>query len=435
MSYMNQIAPLAERMRPQKIEDIIGHQEIIGKGRPLYRLIKSDIIPSIIFFGPPGTGKTSLAQVIANSTDRIFEKLSAVTSGVKDIRDIIKKAENELMLNSKQTILFIDEIHRFNKSQQDALLPYVENGVITLIGATTENPFFEVNKALISRVQIFELHRLTSLDLYSLLEKALIDKENGLGNERIKMTKDAREALVSLASGDARVLLNSLEIAVRSSSEDINGDIYIDKETVENSIQKKVVSYDKGEEEHYNTISAFIKSVRGSDPDAAIYYLAKMLAGGEDPIFIARRLIVSASEDIGNADPLALTQAVSCFNACKNIGMPEARIILAQTTTYLASAPKSNASYIAIDKALEYIRENPGSEIPDHLKDAHYHGASIMGRGTEYIYPHNYPEGWVKQDYLPKEAKYQEFYSPKQIGVEKKIKERLDYFKRKKEST
>lgn len=422
-------APLAERMRPEKLEDLVGHKEIIGPGRPLHRLIKADRIPSLIFFGPPGTGKTTLAYVIANSTNRAFQKLSAVTSGVKDIREVVKEAEDALSFDSIQTILFIDEIHRFNKSQQDALLPYVENGTLTLIGATTENPFFEVNKALLSRCQVIELKRLESDDLAELLDRTLKDAEKGFGSLNIQMTDEAKQALIIAAGGDGRVLLNSLEVAVLSSQEE-DGWIKINKEDIENSVQKKIISYDKGEEEHYNTISAFIKSIRGTDPDAAIYYLARMLAGGEDPLFIARRLVISASEDIGNANPLALAVATSCFYACSKIGMPEARIILAQTTSYLASSPKSNASYLAIDEALSFIKNNPVSDIPDHLKDAHYSGAKDLNRGLGYKYPHDYENAYVLQNYLPGAIMDKEFYKPKDIGKEANIKKWLSYLKK-----
>lgn len=419
------IAPLADRMRPHKLSEVVGHEEIIGEGKPLNRLIRADRVPSLIFFGPPGTGKTTLAGVIAESTNRIFRKISAVTSGVKDIRDLIKEAEDSLAFEGDRTILFIDEIHRFNKAQQDALLPHVENGTITLIGATTENPFFEVNKALLSRAQVVELHRLTSQDLRKLLTRVLEDEEKGLGDYGVEMTEAAVDSLVTVAGGDARVFLNSLEIAVLS-GEEIDGRVNIDEEDIRNSSQKKIISYDKGEEEHYNTISAFIKSVRGSDPDAAVYYLARMLAGGEDPLFIARRLVILASEDIGNANPMALVMATSCFTACSKIGMPEARIILSHTTTYLTSSPKSNASYLAIDKAMSFIQQSEYPDIPLHLKDAHYSGAESLGRGKEYLYPHNYPSAYVLQNYLPDAIINEVFYEPKEIGQEADLKAYLD---------
>lgn len=419
------VAPLADRMRPRKLSEVVGHQDIIGEGKPLNRLIRADRVPSLIFFGPPGTGKTTLAGVIAESTNRIFRKISAVTSGVKDVRDLIKEAEDSLAFEGDRTILFIDEIHRFNKAQQDALLPHVENGTITLIGATTENPFFEVNKALLSRAQVVELHRLEREDLNKLLDRVLADDDRGLGAYEIEMTQAAVDSLVTAAGGDARVFLNSLEIAVLSSQED-GGKILIDEEDIRHSSQKKIISYDKGEEEHYNTISAYIKSVRGSDPDAAVYYLARMLAGGEDPLFIARRLVILASEDIGNANPMALIMATSCFTACSKIGMPEARIILAQTTTFLAASPKSNASYLAIDKALSFINSSEYPDIPLHLKDAHYMGAQKLGRGNEYLYPHNYPGAYVLQNYLPDAIMNEVFYEPKDIGQEADLKAYLD---------
>ncbi|MDY3051841.1 MAG: replication-associated recombination protein A [Ndongobacter sp.] len=417
-------APLADRLRPRSLDEIVGQKKLIGEGRPLRRLIEADRIPSMIYFGPPGTGKTTLASVIAQATHKTFEKISAVTSGVKEIREVIANAEERLGYEGERTILFIDEIHRFNKSQQDALLPYVENGTVILIGATTENPFFEVNKALISRCQIFELHSLADEELSALIDRALTDTQRGLGKEPIVLTKEGREALIRSCGGDARVLLNSLEIAALSTAR-TDGHIVLTEEAVLSSVQKKIVRYDKGEEEHYNTISAFIKSVRGSDPDAAVYYLARMLAGGEDPLFIARRLVILASEDIGNAQPLGLVLANSCYQACSKIGMPEARIILAQTTTFLASSPKSNASYLAIDEALSYVREHGAEDIPNKLKDAHYSGAAKLNRGEEYLYPHNYPQGYVLQNYLPDGIINGSFYRPKDIGEEEKLRRYL----------
>ncbi len=423
-------APLADRMRPESLDDVVGQEHIIGEGKPLRRLILADRIPSMIFFGPPGTGKTTLASVIAKTTNRFFAQISAVTGGVKEIREVISNAEDVLAYDDKHTILFIDEIHRFNKSQQDALLPHVENGTVTLIGATTENPFFEVNKALLSRSQVIELKSLSKYDLSKLIDRVLEDKNRGLGLEPIELTDKGRQALLMFADGDARVLLNSLEIATLSTKE-IDGKIILNEEIIADSVQKKVIRYDKGDEEHYNTISAFIKSVRGSDPDAAIYYLARMLEGGEDPLFIARRLVILSSEDIGNAEPMALNLATSCYTACSNIGMPEARIILSQTTTYLASCPKSNAAYMAIDSALNFIRTHENPDIPDHLKDAHYSGAKDMNRGVEYKYPHNYTGGYVLQKYLPNAIMDECFYNPKEVGKEAEIKKYLNNLKHK----
>lgn len=420
-------APLADRMRPQNLDELLGQDNIIGPGRPLRRLIEADRIPSMILFGPPGTGKTSLAELVAKTSNRIFKKLSAVSSGVKDIRQVIDEADQAISFEGRESILFIDEIHRFNKGQQDALLPYVENGTISLIGATTENPFFQVNRALLSRCQIIELKPLSEDDLKKVLERALSDKDRGLGNFNIELTKRALEILVASSNGDARILLNSLEVAALSSKVQ-DGLIKLDEEAIRASILKKVIGYDR-EEDHYNTISAFIKSVRGSDPDAAIYYLARMLAGGEDPLFIARRLIILASEDIGNAEPLGLILANACYQALERIGMPEGRIILAQTTVFLATASKSNTAYLAIDEALKFVKEKPLDPIPSYLMDANYQGASDLGRGQGYKYPHNYPGGYVLQNYLPNEIIGKSFYRAKDIGYENKISSYLEGLK------
>ena len=419
-------APLADRLRPRNLDEFVGQDHLLGKDKFLNRSIKADRITSMIFYGPPGIGKTTLAMIIANTTEMKFEKLSAVTSGVKDIREVIKNAEEYLKIYNKRTILFIDEIHRFNKSQQDALLPFVERGIIILIGATTENPYFEINKALLSRSMVLTLNSLENKDLLKLLEIALKDKERGLGRYELEINKEAIDYLILVSQGDGRILLNSLEIGVLSTPEDKDGIKRIDLETIKNSILIKTARYDKGGDEHYNTASAFIKSMRGTDPDATLYYLAKMINAGEDPKFIARRIIISASEDVGNADPNALLIANACFEAVRNIGMPEARIILSQAAIYIATAPKSNSSYLAIDKALEDIREKRVGDIPDHLKDSHYSGAKKLGSGQGYKYPHDYPDSFVNQDYLPLEHREKTYYKPTENGYEKEIKLRLD---------
>lgn len=417
-------APLADRMRPEKIDEFVGQKHLLGNGKFLDRAIKADRISSMILYGPPGTGKTTLAMIIANTTNMRFEKLSAVTSGVKEIREVIGTAEENLKLYNKRTILFIDEIHRFNKSQQDALLPFVERGIIILIGATTENPYFEVNKALLSRAMVLVLESLKREDLRELILKALSNKEKGLGNYSVDIDNEAIDYLLTVAEGDGRVLLNSLEIGVRSTPPNEDGRIKIDLDTIKESIQIKSARYDKGGDEHYNTISAFIKSMRGSDPDATLYWLAKMINAGEDPKFIARRIIISASEDIGNADPNAITVATSAFNAVNAIGMPEGRIVLAQAALYMATAPKSDAAYAGIDRALEDIRNMEIGDVPVHLKDSHYMGAKKLGHGQEYKNPHNY-NGYIPQQYLPEEFRGKKYYNPTENGYEREIKERL----------
>lgn len=423
-SQLNRNAPLADRLRPEKLEDFVGQGHLIGEGKFLTRSIKADRITSMILYGPPGTGKTTLATIIANRTNMRFEKLSAVTSGVKDIRAVIDKAEENLKLYSKRTILFIDEIHRFNKSQQDALLPFVERGIIILIGATTENPYFEVNKALLSRTIVLTLKSLDKSSLLSLIEKAL-KSEKGLKNYKVDISDKAIEYLVNISEGDGRNLLNSLELVVLSTEPDKDGIRNIDLEDMKNSVLKKIPIYDKGGDEHYNTASAFIKSMRGSDPDATLYWLAKMIHSGEDPKFIARRIVIAASEDVGNADPNALVVANSAFNALNNVGMPEGRMFLSQAALYVATAPKSNASYVAIDKALDDIRNNKTGDIPNHLKDKHYKGAEKLGYGKDYLYPHNYEDGFIMQDYLPEGIERGRYYSPTKNGYELEISKRL----------
>lgn len=421
-------APLADRMRPESLSEFVGQDHIIGEGKFLNRSIMADRITSMIFYGPPGTGKTTLARIIANTTRMRFEKLSAVTSGVKDIREVMTRAEENLKLYNKRTILFIDEIHRFNKAQQDALLPFVERGIIILIGATTENPYFEVNKALLSRAMVLVLESLSRKDLKALISRALNDKEKGLGNYRVELSPEAEDYLLTIAEGDGRTLLNSLEIGVLSSPEDENGIIYLDLDKIKESIQVKTAKYDKGGDEHYDTISAFIKSMRGSDPDATIYWLAKMINAGEDPKFIARRIIIAASEDVGNADPNALTVAVAAFDAVNTVGMPEGRIPLAQAATYVACAPKSNRAYLAINKALDDIRSKEIGKVPQHLRSTSYAGATRLGNGKGYKYPHDYKEGYVAQEYLPQEFRGKKYYQPSDHGYEKEIKERLAQF-------
>ena len=415
-------APLADRMRPVRVQDFAGQEHILGEGKFLNRAIKADRINSMIFYGPPGTGKTTLAMIIANQTSMRFEKLSAVTAGVKDIREVVARAEESLKMRGKKTILFIDEIHRFNKSQQDALLPFVERGIIILIGATTENPYFEVNKALLSRAMVMVLHPLRREDLEKLLDRALDDGERGLGSYRTNLTEEARDYLLSIAQGDGRILLNSLEIGVLSTEPGEDGVRQIDLDGIKESIQIKTAKYDKGGDEHYDTISAFIKSMRGSDPDATLYYLAKMINAGEDPIFIARRIVIAASEDVGNADPQALQIATAALQAVHAIGMPEGRIILSQAALYVATAPKSNRAYLGIDKALSDIRNQEIGQVPLHLKDAHYGGAKALGHGKTYLYPHDHPDGYVEQIYLPEGMEDRVYYEPSDHGYEKNIK-------------
>lgn len=419
-------SPLASRMRPVSLEEVVGQEHIIGKGKMLYRAIKADKLSSIIFYGPPGTGKTTLARVIANTTSAEFTQLNATTAGKKDMEEVIKAAKDRLGMYGKKTILFVDEIHRFNKSQQDYLLPFVEDGTIVLIGATTENPYFEVNSALISRSVIFELRSLAKEDIRKLLQRAVSDMDRGMGSFRAVLEQDAEEFLADISGGDARAALNALELGVLTTKPGEDGIIHIDLATASECIQKRVVRYDKTGDQHYDTISAFIKSMRGSDPDGAVFYLAKMLYAGEDIKFIARRIMICASEDVGNADPQALVVAVAASQAVERLGMPEARIVLSQAATYVACAPKSNAAYLAIDRATECVK-NQKTTVPPHLQDAHYKGAAKLGHGIEYKYAHDYPNHYVEQQYLPDEIKDQIFYEPTSNGYEKIIQ---DYFKR-----
>lgn len=430
---LNKNIPLAARLRPDNLDDFLGQEHIIGEDKPLNKMIKSDKLSSMIFYGPPGTGKTTLAYIISKITKMNFVELSATSSGVKDIKEIIDKAEKNLVFNETRTLLFIDEIHRFNKTQQDVLLPHVESGLIILIGATTENPYFEVNKALISRTQVLTLNRLKYDDLKKLILRAIKDKKNGYGKLDVSIDDDAIDYLVSSSNGDGRILLNSLEIAILSISTK-DGNIILNLENVKNSIIKKAVIYDKNSEEHYNTISAFIKSMRGSDPNASVYYLAKMLVAGEDIKFIARRIIIFAAEDIGLADPNALNIANSTFQAVNVVGMPEARIILSNAAIYMALAPKSNSTYLAIDEAIDFVKKNTYLEIPVYLRDGTYNKTLNLKDIKEYKYPHNYSFSYVNQEYLPKEIKDKKFYINKNINYENRINERLNKIKESKKN-
>lgn len=426
---MEKESPLAARMRPRSLDEVVGQQHIIAKDKLLYRAISADKLSSIILYGPPGTGKTTLAKVIANTTKAEFTQINATIAGKKDMEEVVGKAKDNLGMYGKKTILFIDEIHRFNKGQQDYLLPFVEDGTVILIGATTENPYFEVNSALISRSVIFELKPLTAEDIKTLLNRAVTDTERGMGSYKAVLEPDAADFLADLADGDARHALNAIELGVLTTERSEDGLIHITKEVAEECIQKKVARYDKDGDNHYDTISAFIKSMRGSDPDAAVYYLARMLNAGEDPKFIVRRMMVCASEDVGNADPQALQVAVAASLAVERLGMPEARITLAQAASYIATAPKSNAAYLAIDNALSAVRSTGNLAIPPHLQDAHYKSAAKLGHGIGYKYAHDYPDHYVEQQYLPYELNGKEFYSPTGNGYEIKIKEHMKKLK------
>lgn len=422
---MKDESPLASRIRPKTLDDVVGQQHIIGKDKLLYRAIKADKLSSIIFYGPPGTGKTTLAKVIANTTSAEFMQLNATVAGKKDMEEVISKAKDNRGMYGKKTILFIDEIHRFNKGQQDYLLPFVEDGTVILIGATTENPYFEVNGALISRSVIFELKSLNKSDIKTILSRAVYDKENGMGSMNAAIDDDALDFLADMSNGDARNALNAIELGVLSTAPSDDGIIHITLDIAQECIQRRTLKYDKEGDNHYDTISAFIKSMRGSDPDAAVYYLARMLRAGEDIKFIARRIMICASEDVGNADPQALVVAVNAAQAVERLGMPEARIVLSQAATYVACAPKSNAAYVAIDNALSAVDNQTSYRVPVHLQDAHYKSAAKLGHGEGYLYAHDYPNHYVKQQYLPDELVGTVFYEPTDNGYEKNISEHM----------
>lgn len=424
---MEKESPLAARMRPESIEDVEGQEHIIGKGRMLYRAIKADKLSSVIFYGPPGTGKTTLAKVIANTTSAEFTQINATIAGKKDMEGVISKAKDNQGMYGKNTILFIDEIHRFNKGQQDYLLPYVEDGTVILIGATTENPYFEVNNALISRSLVFELHTLKPENIKSILTRAIQNNEKGMGAYNAEIDDDALEFLSDVAEGDARKALNALELGILTTERSNDGIIHITSEIAEECIQRRNVRYDKDGDNHYDTISAFIKSMRGSDPDAVVYYLARMLNAGESVTFIARRIMICAAEDVGMADPNAIRVAVSAAEAVHQLGMPEARIPLAEAAIYVACAPKSNSAYNAINSAMEYVKTHPSYGIPPYLRDASYHGADKLGRGIGYKYAHDYEEHFVNQQYLPDEVKDEKFYIPGELGYEIQAGERLKH--------
>ena len=428
---MKDESPLASRMRPTTLDEVVGQQHIVGKDKLLYRAIKADKLSSIIFYGPPGTGKTTLAKVIANTTSAEFMQINATSAGKKDMEEVVAAAKNNQGMYGKKTILFIDEIHRFNKGQQHYLLPFVEDGTIILIGATTENPYFEVNPALLSRSVIFELKKLSTEDIRTLLLRAVNDTEKGMGSYHAQMDDDALEFLADMANGDARAALTAIELGILTTDRSEDGIIHITLDVASECIQKRVINYDKTGDNHYDTISAFIKSMRGSDPDAAVYYLARMLYAGEDVKFIARRIMILASEDIGNADPQALQVAVAAAQAVERLGMPEARIVLAQAVTYMASAPKSNSAINAIDKAMRVVQETKTPPVPVHLQDAHYKSAGKLGHGKGYKYAHDYKNHYVKQQYLPDGLTGEVFYEPSENGYEQQIRA---YYKKIKEN-
>ena len=433
MERKKQESPLAVRMRPRTLDEVVGQSHIIGKDRLLYRAIKADKISSLIFYGPPGTGKTTLAKVIANTTSAQFVQMNATTSGKKDMEQAVSQAKDVFGMYGNRTILFIDEIHRFNKAQQDYLLPYVEDGTIVLIGATTENPYFEVNSALLSRSKIFHLEPLSKEDIAGLIRTAVTDDERGMGAYGAEITEEAVDFIAEMAGGDARAALNAVELGVITTGPGADGRIVIDLDVAQECIQRKALNYDKNGDNHYDVISAFIKSMRGTDPDAAVFYLARMLDAGEDPKFIARRIMICASEDVGNADPQALQVAVAASLAVERVGLPEGRIILSQAASYVASAPKSNACVAAIDKAQEMVKRSDTGQVPPYLRDAHYGGAKDLGHGIGYRYAHDYPENYVKQQYLPDAIRDERFYIPTENGYEKKIKMHLEHLRNREE--
>ncbi len=422
---MEKESPLAARMRPRTLEEVMGQEHIVGRDKLLYRAIQADKVSSVIFYGPPGTGKTTLARVIANTTSAEFTQINATVAGKKDMEEVVAKAKDTRGMYGRRTILFIDEIHRFNKSQQDYLLPFVEDGTLILIGATTENPYFEVNGALISRSIVFELKPIPVDAVKELIRKAVYDAERGMGAYDAVIEEDALDFLAELSGGDARHALNAVELGVMTTGRGEDGKIHLTLEVAQECIQKRVLRYDKTGDNHYDTVSAFIKSMRGSDPDAAVYYLARMLKAGEQVTFIARRIMICAAEDVGNADPRALSVAVSASLAVERIGMPEAQIILAQAAAYVACAPKSNAASSAVFQAMEAVEKTGNLPIPPHLQDAHYKGAAKLGHGTGYKYAHDYPNNYVRQQYLPYELDGREFYKPSGNGYEVKIREHM----------
>ena len=426
---MDKESPLASRLRPVTLDEVVGQQHIIGKDKLLYRAIKADKLGSVIFYGPPGTGKTTLAKVIANTTSAEFTQINATVAGKKDMEEVVEKAKQTMGMYGRKTILFVDEIHRFNKGQQDYLLPFVEDGTLILIGATTENPYFEVNGALISRSIVFELKPLSTENIKQLILRAVNDKEKGMGAFNARIDDDAADFLAEISNGDARTALNAIELGILTTDKSEDGTIHITMEVAEQCIQKRAIRYDKSGDNHYDTVSAFIKSMRGSDPDAALYYLAKMLYAGESVEFIARRIMISAAEDVGMADPNALTVAVSAANAVHQIGMPEAKIILAEAVVYMATAPKSNASYMGLEKAMSAVQNTKISGIPVHLMDAHYKGAAKLGHGDGYKYAHDYENHYVNQQYLPDELVNEVFYNPGDLGYEVKVKEHFKKIK------
>ena len=423
-------SPLASRLRPESLEEVVGQEHIIGRDKMLYRAIKADKLGSVIFYGPPGTGKTTLAKVIAHTTKAGFTQINATISGKKDMEAVVKAAKDTLAMYGKRTILFIDEIHRFNKGQQDYLLPFVEDGTVILIGATTENPYFEVNGALISRSIIFELKPLSAENIRALLLRAIEDEERGLGAYHAYIDEDALEFLADVANGDARAALNAIELGVLTTDPDVDGRIHITLAVASECIQKRVVRYDKTGDNHYDTISAFIKSMRGSDPDAAVYYLARMLYAGEDIKFIARRIMICASEDVGNADPMAMVVANAAAGAVERLGMPESRIILSQAAIYVACAPKSNAAYMAVEEALAAVEGTKTDAVPSHLMDSHYKGSGKLGKGLGYKYAHDFPDHYVEQQYLPDSLLGHRFYKPTEMGREEEIGKWMRHLRR-----